>query len=85
VTGRSEELRVPSLAWLVQRGVRVKRMVMYPGETPADHAIVAHYKAEHFAASGLAHFVESSRRQAQLIAELTGKPVICPKAGEVYQ
>jgi hypothetical protein len=85
VTGRSEDLRVPSLAWLVQRGVRVKRMVMYPGETPADHAIIARYKAEHFAASGLAYFVESSRRQAKLIAELTGKPVICPKAGEVFQ
>jgi hypothetical protein len=54
-------------------------------KTPRDPLPIARYKAEHFAASGLAYFVESDPVQAAEIARLTKRPVICPAAGEVFQ
>jgi hypothetical protein len=85
VTGRGEELRVPSLAWLAQHGVRVRKLVMYAAyQTPSDPLPIARHKAEHFATSGLAYFVESDPVQAAEIARLAKRPVICPAAGEVF-
>jgi orotate phosphoribosyltransferase len=84
VTGRSQAHRVGSMAWLTKHGVRVKRMVMFPGETPRDPLVIARYKAQHWGPSGLAYFVESDPIQAKEIARLVGRPVICPAAGEVF-
>ena len=84
VTGRSEEHRLGSEAWLKRHGVRCRRMVMYPGDTPSDPLVIAKYKADHFGRSGLNYFVESDPLQAKEIASLTHRPVICPGAGEVF-
>jgi orotate phosphoribosyltransferase len=84
ITGRGEQDRVPSLAWLAQHGVRVRKLIMFPGQTPSDPLPIARYKAEHFAASGLSYFVESDPVQAAEMARLAKRPVICPAAGEVF-
>lgn len=86
VTGRFERDRAGSEAWLREHGINCKRLVMYPGslaERDQPGAIAA-YKAEHFQASALKWFVESDAEQAQAIARLTGKHVLCPPAGKVF-
>lgn len=84
VTGRSERLRLPSQAWLTKHGVRVKRMVMFSGETPSDPLAIARYKAGYWKESRLDYFVESDPQQARELARLVKRPVICPAAGEVF-
>jgi hypoxanthine phosphoribosyltransferase len=84
VTGRSERHRAASLGWLAHWGVKVNRLVMFPGETPREPLPIARYKAEHFANSGLAYFVESCPEQAAEIAAIVRRPVICPAAGKVF-
>jgi orotate phosphoribosyltransferase len=86
VTGRLEKDRQCSEAWLKHHGIAAKQIVMYPGtlaerDQPGE---LARYKAEHFLASGLELFIESDREQAEQIAKLTGKHVICPAAGRVF-
>ena len=84
ITGRSEKHRAGSLAWCHHHGVKVKRLVMFPGDTPKDHSIVARYKGEQVRRLGLSYFVESSPSQSKIIAEVSKRPVICPKAGKVF-
>lgn len=86
VTGRLERDRVHSIAWLARQGIKFGKLVMYPG-TLAERdnpGALAAFKAEHFAASGLSYFVESDPAQAEGIAKLSNKPVICPVAGKVF-
>lgn len=89
VTGRHESVRKETDAWLAKWRVRVRKLVMWPGgdlfsETNGILA-VSRYKAEQYAAAPrLTLFVESDPRQAQEIARLTGKAVLCPATEQVY-
>jgi orotate phosphoribosyltransferase len=87
VTACLEKWRQLRQAWMDQHGIRARRLVMGPWKSLAERnqpGIVSRFKAQHFAASGLEWFVESSPVQAREIAELTGLPVICPAAGKVF-
>lgn len=86
VTGRYERHRRQTLAWFQKWGMRVQRLEMWPGTASERDrpGAVARFKADHFAKSGLSWFVESCPFQAEEIAQITGKPVICPAAGKVF-
>lgn len=84
VTGRHERHRESTLAWLAKWGMRCERLEMLPDGVEHGPGVISRHKAEHFAASGLSWFIESCPIQAREIAELTGKPVICPAAGKVF-
>jgi orotate phosphoribosyltransferase len=86
ITGRLERDRAGSEWWLAHHGIRVERLVMYPGTLQArdQPGELARFKAEHFAASGLRWFVESEPDQAAEISRLTHKQVVCPAAGRVF-
>lgn len=85
VTGRLEKHRAGTETWLRRWGVKWHRLEMFPTGEPWSEMNVAAFKARHFRASPLGFFVESCPAQAQRIFELAGKPVICPRAGRVYQ
>lgn len=80
-TGRGEDCRESSEYWLRKHGVRWNRLVMRPESVGHDHESIATFKAGHYAESECTLFVESSVRQSKIIAKLTGKMVLCPKAG----
>lgn len=86
VTGRLERHRAGSQAWLDKHGVRVGKMIMYPGtEQERDRpGELARYKAAHLKESGLKWFIESDPEQAAGIAKISGKPVICPGIAKVF-
>jgi hypoxanthine phosphoribosyltransferase len=87
VTARPESVRTETLDWLDRHGLTCERIVMRDWEwngSEWDGARVARFKADHFGRSGLPMFAESDPFQAQTIAEITGKVVLCPAAGRVF-
>jgi hypoxanthine phosphoribosyltransferase len=86
VTMRHEKYRAPTEAWLARHGVRVARLVMRdwdPDPSRDWNAQAAEYKARHYAGSACTLFAESEPAQARLIAELAGRPVLCPSLDRV--
>jgi hypoxanthine phosphoribosyltransferase len=87
VTARPESVRAETLDWLDRHGLTCERLIMRDWEwngSEWDGARVARFKADHFGRSGLPMFAESDPFQAQTIAEITGKVVLCPAAGRVF-
>lgn len=84
VTARPESTRDITLRWLARHGVRVERLVMWPGDPHPPSSEVAPWKAKHYAESNCMTFIESDPGQAQAIAEITGRPVLCPAAGRLF-
>ena len=84
VTGRPESCRDVSTEWLARWGVKVERLVMWPGSPHPAAGDVAPWKAKHYAESDLTLFAESDPEQAAIISEITGKAVLCPAAGRVF-
>lgn len=85
VTGRHERHRAATEADLRRVGVRFERLVMLPDHTPLATETAAAHKARHFKESRFGFFLESCPDQARLIFEAAKKPVICPRAGKVFQ
>ncbi len=85
VTGRNERHRAATEAHLRQLGIRWKRLEMLPDHVPLNTETAAAHKARVFAASPHGYFLESCPDQARLIHAQAGKPVICPRAGKVFQ
>ena len=66
--------------WLREHNVRYKNLVMldFPDkQTRVQWGKHGEYKADYYAQSPCILFIESSLRQAQIIADKTHKPVIC--------
>jgi uncharacterized HAD superfamily protein len=87
ITARLEKYRQATLDWLSCNQVAVDRLVMGPWDNLDDRnrpGEVSLLKAQEYAASSLFLFVESDPRQAPVIADLSGKPVLCPAAGRVF-
>lgn|GEM_PF-3135835 len=84
VTGRPEKYRRECEAWLARHRVRYSKLVMWPGDAAArwvDDACTR-WKASMVRDLAVVRlFVESDPRQAQRIADLSGKRVICPALG----
>jgi adenine/guanine phosphoribosyltransferase-like PRPP-binding protein len=85
VTGRREKHRTETESLLRSLGVRWERLEMYPdGEPWGSEEKWAKHKARHYSASACGLYVESCPVQAEMILELTGKPVACPVAARVF-
>ena len=84
-TGRKERDRAVTEAQLRALGVRWERLEMFPDADPFTPGAAAAHKARHYATSGCGFFVESDPGQAAEICRLTRKPVVCPRAGRVFQ
>ena len=93
VTGRLENKREITEAWLAKHNVLYKRLHMYPSETEKErdgnggnshNNNVSRFKSDIFSKSAATIFIESNKMQAVGIAQQTQKMVICPEAGEVY-
>lgn len=90
VTARLERWRGETEAWLARNGIRYQRLIMGPWPTIAERADgwpenAAKLKADAYRASACKLFVESDPVQARRIVQLTGAPVLCPKAGGVLR
>jgi hypothetical protein len=82
-TGRPESARAASEAWLRRWGVRWDRLEMRPESIADDDESIARWKAGVYSSSSCTLFAESEGRQAEIIAELSGKAVLCPAMGRV--
>jgi orotate phosphoribosyltransferase len=95
VTARLEKYRQPTEAWLRRHGIRWGKLVMGPwGNLKERHKHdMGAYKARHFEEWARRHratppplmFMESDDRQAQTIARITRRLVVCPGTGKCYQ
>ena len=94
VTARLEKYRAITNEWLQRHGITCHRLVMHPAATLAERRRddIAAFKAReylgwvtsHRANPAPAMFVESEDRQAQRIAQLSGRLVVCPSSRQVY-
>lgn len=87
VTSRLEKYRGETEAWLRRNGIEFGKLVMAPYATKAERKAANRYaadKADYFAATACHAFIESDDRTARRIAELTGRPVICPTSDAGY-
>jgi len=83
VTGRHESARGITQAWLDEWGVRCDRLVMRDFGDPRDYTGVGEWKGAVYRDSACVLFAESDPGQAQAIARVSGKAVLCPKLGRV--
>jgi orotate phosphoribosyltransferase len=86
VTGRLEKYRKSTEAWLARHGVRFGQLVMmdYPDKASRKAAgNHAEFKAKVYRETDSVLFIESSRRQAETITLLSGKPVYCMDTREM--
>lgn len=87
VTARLEKYRALTTEWLERHGIAAVRLHMGPWPTLTERSqpgAIVRWKAQQYAESSLLVFVESDPRQAEPIALLSGKPVLCPAAGRVF-
>lgn len=80
VTSRLEKYRPQTEAWLEREGVRYGRLVMLDLPNAEEHRRLGDYasfKAEHYRKSDAILFIKREIVQSQLIAQLSGKPVLC--------
>lgn len=87
VTTRLERWRSLSEAWLRAQRVVYGELVMLDGVSAArrrSEGLHADWKASHYTRTEALLFIESNPRQAERIATITGKPVLCPVVSRVY-
>jgi uncharacterized HAD superfamily protein/hypoxanthine phosphoribosyltransferase len=80
VTSRLEKYRPQTEAWLSRMGVRYRELVMLDLPSKAERqrmGVHGSFKAEFYRQSPFDLFIESENGQAQTIARLSGKPVLC--------
>ncbi len=80
VTSRLEKYRAQTEAWLEAIGVKYNELIMLDLTSKPAHAQPAAYgkfKAEHYRKRPFELFIESGHAQARMIAQLSGKPVLC--------
>lgn len=88
VTCWPEEYREPMEAWLDGHGIEYGELLMSDlpdPETRRSPGTHAQFKARAYQTTGAEFFVESSARQAEEIATLSGEPVYCVEANRVFR
>jgi len=88
VSFRIEAWREQTEAWLRRWGINWDRLVLHPAQSVAERDSmfdVAEHKGETYRQSACSLMFESSSRQAKVIAEVAGKPVINHNTGEVFR
>lgn len=87
ISMRLERWRAITEAWLERHGVQYKSLILCPCKSAAERRAQGGYgefKAQHYMQSRCNLFVESDPKQAEVIAKVSGKPVICPPIGKGY-
>jgi uncharacterized HAD superfamily protein len=88
VTSRLSAYRVETEAWLARHGVRYHQLFMLDGMTAEERrkkGAHASFKAEVYRNSPYWLFIESEPAQAEEIARLAARPVLCSSTGELVQ
>lgn len=86
VTSRLEKYRSLTEGWLKAQGIEYGQLVMLDLPTKAERQrLGAHgsFKAEFYRNSDASLFIESEHEQAQTIARLSGKPVLCVETHQI--
>lgn len=83
-TGRYERQRASTEHLLQSLGVRYDRLEMFPNEGNRTEKEIAAFKAKVFAKSTCSVFLESDPKQAEMIYNLAGRSVICPRIEKVF-
>ncbi len=83
VTSRPEGDREPTEAWLKRQGIEYGELVMRNGSDKEEDGH-AGFKAEIYRKAKSNLFIESQERQAEIIARLSGKPVLCVQTQQVH-
>lgn len=86
VTSRLEKYRSLTEAWLKRQGIEYGQLVMLDLPTKAERQrLGAHraFKAEFYRKSDATLFIESEYEQAETIARLSGKPVLCTETNQI--
>lgn len=88
VTARHERYRAITEAWLARHAIRCERLVMRDWEYANgrhDAQAVAEWKGRVYREASNPLFIESSEREAPIIAQHSGKRVLCPAAGRAFE
>lgn len=88
VTNRLSRYRKETEAWLRAKGVEYGDLVMCEAETAEERrrqGLHGEFKASVYRKSKATLFVESDPGQAETIARLSGKPVLCVEDGVLYE
>lgn len=85
VTGRREMFRQDTEAWMSKNGIQYSKLKMMPGDPPRGGAVRAEFKADYYKRSPYVLFFESSPKQAEIIARLSGKDVVCIGDRNLYR
>ena len=84
ITGRLEEERPQTEAWLKRHNIQYKELIMYQGTgVSRTQRSVSKHKAEGIMNINASLFWESDVRQAAYIADLADVPVYCPQAHRI--
>lgn len=86
VTSRLEKYRSQTEEWLRVNGVRYDTLLMLDGYTAEERrrkSVHAPFKAQEYRNEKYKLFIESSLAQAQLISNISGKPVYCTDANKM--
>ena len=87
VTSRLEKYRHLTEAWLKAQGIEYGQLVMLDLPSAAERRrLGAHgsFKAEFYRKSDATLFIESEQEQADTIARLSGKPVLCIETNMIH-
>jgi uncharacterized HAD superfamily protein len=87
ITARLEKYRTVTEQWLAKHRIACKRLVMGPWQNLRERykpGTIARWKAQEFSKAPCSLFIESDPRQAEEIARLSKRPVLCPAAGKVF-
>jgi uncharacterized HAD superfamily protein len=87
VTSRLERYRPQTEAWLGNRGIRFRELIMLDLPSKEERKRTnAHgaFKANVYRRLDAPLFIESDPRQAETIARLSGKPVLCVGTQQVF-
>lgn len=87
VSSRMEKHRSLTEAWLISHNVAYNNLILTNYRSASERQRDNRYaelKAEYYKSVDCGWFVESDSRQAKIIGELTGKPVICSDTLESY-
>lgn len=86
VTGRLEKYRPQTEEWLKKHGIRYHQLIMCPSRNKEERRALnpALWKAQVYRDLPQIFFIESSVKEAPIIAEKSGKLVYCIDNSEVY-
>lgn len=87
VTSRLEKYRDLTEAWLKKQGIEYGELIMLnlpSADERRRQGVHGSFKAEFYRKAKSTLFIESEERQAEAIARLSGKPVLCVETHQIY-